>query len=132
MPRRDESDSGREVDGHVDRVTADQPDVRNEAGIDLAMVTMRFRASDPAGLAAVLSQYVVLTRRETGCRNVDFCVSIRDPASYVVLQKWDSPQAQRDHFDSPAMVSMAQSCNGLLAEAPVIELLDPISAHDLH
>ena len=99
--------------------------------IELTIVTMRFRASDAARLAAVLSQYVVVTRGATGCRNIDFCVSVANPNTFVVIQKWDSPNAQRAHFDGDAMVHMAHSCEGLLAEAPQIELLEGISAHDL-
>jgi hypothetical protein len=30
------------------------------------------------------------------------------------------------------MVTMAEGCKGLLASPPQIDLLDPISAHDLH
>jgi quinol monooxygenase YgiN len=48
-----------------------------------------------------------------------------------VVQKWASPADQRAHFDSPAMVEMAQACTGLLRQAPDIDLYDPISAHDL-
>ena len=50
---------------------ADEP----EQQVELAVVTMRFDAADPASLLAVLSKYVVLTRMESGCRNVDLCVS---------------------------------------------------------
>lgn len=101
------------------------------ADVELTIVTMRLRASDSVGLAAVLANYVVLTRRSSGCRNVDFCVSVNDANTFVILQKWDSPTAQQAHFDSPTMVAMAESCRGLLAEAPQIELLEGISAHDL-
>ena len=41
------------------------------------------------------------------------------------------PEHQRDHFDSTHMVEMAKACNGLLADAPDIDLLEGISAHDL-
>ncbi len=112
------------------QTTGDNDDV-TPGDVVLTIVTMRLRASDPVGLAAILSNYVVLTRRTSGCRNVDFCVSVADANTFVVIQKWDSPTAQQAHFDSPAMVSMAESCRGLLAEVPQIELLEGISAHDL-
>jgi quinol monooxygenase YgiN len=101
------------------------------AEIELTMVTMTFDASDVPGLAAVLSKYVVLARGEPGCRNVDLCTSATTPARFVVIQKWASPADQRAHFDSPVMVDMARSCQGLLAGPPVIDLLNPVSAHDL-
>jgi quinol monooxygenase YgiN len=85
----------------------------------------------PAGLAAVLAKYVVLTRMQDGCRNVDLCASVTHPGRYLIVQKWESPGAQRAHFDDPVMVEMAQACNGLLSAAPDIDLWDGASAHDL-
>jgi len=102
-----------------------------EGEISLTMVTMVFDAADPAAVAAVLAKYVVLARHEPGCRNVDLCASALRPGRFVVVQKWSSPQDQRAHFDSAVMVDMARACDGLLRRAPDIDLLDPVSAHDL-
>lgn len=101
--------------------------------IELTIVTMRFEATESTaeGLLSVLSKYVVLTRQEDGCRNVDLCNSVIDPRRLLIVQKWDSPEAQRTHFDSKVMVEMAQACEGLLATKPEIDLLESISAHDL-
>ena len=99
--------------------------------VELTIVTMRFDAADAASLLAVLSKYVVLTRMEPGCRNVDLCSSYTQPGRYLVIQKWDSPDAQRAHFDSAVMVDMARSCSGLLSAPPDIDLWDGPSAHDL-
>jgi quinol monooxygenase YgiN len=99
--------------------------------VELAIVTMRFEAADAGSLLAVLSKYVVLTRMEPGCRNVDLCSSVTRPGRYLLIQKWDSYAAQRAHFDSPLMVEMARSCAGLLTAAPDIDLWDGPSAHDL-
>ncbi|MGD9701695.1 MAG: putative quinol monooxygenase [Acidimicrobiia bacterium] len=101
------------------------------ADLELTIVTMRFDAADPGVLLAILSKYVVLTRMQPGCRNVDLCGSVTTPGRYLVIQKWDSPEAQRAHFDSPVMVEMAQSCRGILAGPPEIDLWDGASAHDL-
>jgi quinol monooxygenase YgiN len=49
----------------------------------------------------------------------------------VVIEKWETPAAQRQHFDSPEMVEMAEACRGLVARRPAVDLLDGISAHDL-
>ncbi len=99
--------------------------------IELTIVTMQFHAADADTLLAVLSKYVVLTRMEAGCRNVDLCASVAQPGRYLVIQKWDSPEAQRAHFDSPGMIDMAKSCTGLLIAPPNIDLWDAPSAHDL-
>ena len=99
--------------------------------VDLAVVTMRFDASDAGGLHGVLSKYVVLTRMVEGCRNVDLCAGVSQPGRMLIVQKWDDADAQRVHFDSALMVEMAASCKGLLASAPDIDLWDGLSAHDL-
>jgi quinol monooxygenase YgiN len=99
--------------------------------IELAIVTMRFDAADADSLMAVLSKYVVVTRMQDGCRNVDLCASVTHPGRYLVIQKWASAGDQRAHFDSDAMVEMARSCNGLLTAPPDIDLWDGASAHDL-
>lgn len=108
-----------------------RPTPPGPAPVELAVVTMRFDAADPAALLAVLSKYVVVTRMEPGCRNVDLCASVTRQGRYLVVQKWESPAAQRAHFDSEAMVQMAQSCRDLLTGPPDIDLWDGISAHDL-
>jgi len=99
--------------------------------IELAIVTMRFDAADAAALLAVLAKYVVLTRMEQGCRNIDLCASVTHPGRYLLIQKWASGEAQRAHFDSAGMVEMATACTGLLAAPPDIDLWDGPSAHDL-
>src|SRR5262245_23595631 len=99
--------------------------------VDLTIVTMRFAASDRARLEAVLARYVVASRGHPGCRNIDLCSSVSQPGRYLVIEKWESPEAQRAHFDSEEMVEMARSCEGILVEPPDIELLAAVSAHDL-
>ena len=101
--------------------------------VELTIVTMAFDGA-PAGverLLGVLSKYVVLSRQHTGCRNIDLCASVTTPNRFLIVQKWDSPEAQQAHFDSTDMVEMAAACRGLLAKPPVIDLLEGISAHDL-
>ena len=92
---------------------------------------MRLDATVPSELLAILSKYVVLTRMQPGCRNVDLCASVTHPGRYLLIQKWDSAEAQRVHFDSPVMVEMARACAGVLTQAPDIDLWDGPSAHDL-
>jgi quinol monooxygenase YgiN len=99
--------------------------------VDLVMVTMAFDATDAERLQSVLARYVVLSRGHQGCRNIDLALSSTHPNRFVVVQKWERPEDQRAHFDSDDMVAMAQGCQGLLAGPPVVDLLDPISAHDL-
>ena len=99
--------------------------------VELAIVTMTFEAADHDGLLAVLSKYVVLSRQQPGCRNIDLCGGLTTPGSYLVIEKWETPAAQRAHFDSAEMVEMAEACRGLLVDKPRIELYEGLSAHDL-
>ena len=100
--------------------------------IDLAIVTMRFDATDGGTLLAILSKYVVLSRMQPGCRNIDLCASVTRPGRFLLIQKWDSPAAQRAPFDSDLMIEMARSCEGILASPPDIDMWDGPSAHDLN
>jgi quinol monooxygenase YgiN len=99
--------------------------------VELTMVTMVFDATDPNAFQSVLAKYVVLSRQQDGCRNIDLAMSATTPGRFVIVQKWDSPDAQQTHFDSQEMVEMAKACNGLLSKPPQIDLLEAISAHDL-
>jgi quinol monooxygenase YgiN len=95
---------------------------------------MVFDASDQAAdrLLAVLSKYVVLSRQQDGCRNIDLCGSVTKPGRYLVVEKWESAEAQRAHFDSAEMVEMAEACRDLLVGRPAIDLFEGLSAHDLN
>ena len=109
----------------------DEPDQDAPDEVDLTIVTMVFDAADADALQAVLSKYVVLSRNHAGCRTIDLCASATTPGQFVVIQKWETPSAQRAHFDSDDMVQMAEACQGLVTSKPAVDLLAPISAHDL-
>lgn len=102
--------------------------------VELSIVTLVFDAADgPASerLVSVLAKYVVLSRQQAGCRNIDLCHSVTTPGRFVLIEKWESPAAQKAHFDSPEMIEMAQACDGLLTSRPDIDLLEGLSAYDL-
>lgn len=101
--------------------------------VEMAVLTAAFvaRPDREGELAAVLARYVVLTRREAACRNVDLLVSATQSGRFLVIEKWDSVPAARAHLDTPLMTDMAAAAVPLLDEKPRIDLLDPISAQDL-
>ncbi len=92
---------------------------------------LQARSGREAELAAILANYVVLTRGVAGCRNVDLVASAGTPGKYLVIEKWDDPDAQRAHLDAQIMVDMATAATPLLAAAPDLDLYEAISAHDL-
>ena len=114
-----------------DSAGEEQTGAEQPSEVDLTIVTLRFDAADDAALLAVLSKYVVLTRMHDGCRNVDLCSSVTVPGRHLLVQKWETPEHQRRHFDSQVMVDMARSCEGLLAAPPEVDLWEATSAHDL-
>jgi quinol monooxygenase YgiN len=116
--------------GEIEQGQIEQGQIE-QSEIELAIVTMRFDAADAGPLMSVLSKYVVLTRMQPGCRNIDLCASVTRPGRYLLIQKWDTPEAQRRHFDSDVMIEMANACTGLLTAPPDIDLWDGPSAHDL-
>ncbi len=87
--------------------------------VELVVVTMEFDALERSDrhdeLRSVLSKYVVLARMEPGCRNVDLISSVTHERRHLVIEKWESPDSQRRHFDSAVMVEMATGCTGLLS-----------------
>jgi quinol monooxygenase YgiN len=101
--------------------------------VRLAVMTATFdaRAGDEEQLAGVLARYVVVARNEDGCRNIDLVVSTTLRGRFTVIAKWGSPEQARAHLDGRAMTDMAREAVPVLAERPVIDLHDPISAHDL-
>ena len=106
---------------------------RTDSDVEIAVLTAVFdaRPGSEDELLGALSRYVVLTRQEARCRNVDLVASVTHGGRFVVIEKWDSAAAVRAHLDSPLMTEMAQSAVTTLASKPAIDLLESISAYDL-
>ena len=101
--------------------------------VEIAVLTATFDAA-PGGeeaLLSALSRYVVMTRREPACRNVDLVASVTQGGRFLVIEKWDSPEAVQAHLDSRLMTDMAREVLPSLAQQPALDLFDSISAHDL-
>jgi quinol monooxygenase YgiN len=101
--------------------------------VEIAVLTALFDARPGAedALAGALARYVVLTRRETSCRNVDLVASTTHEGRFLVIEKWESATAVQTHLDSELMTSMANDVLPTLAVKPEIDLFASISAYDL-
>ncbi|CAB4681865.1 MAG: hypothetical protein F2916_00050 [Actinobacteria bacterium] len=117
--------------GRVMGMSENHPENADSGEVELVIVTMSFDAADMGSLVAVLSKYIVLTRMEQGCRNVDMIVSDTRPNRIMLIEKWESPATQQTHFEGATMVEMAKSCTGILTGAPEIDIWQSMSAHDL-
>ena len=103
------------------------------ADLTLAIVAGVFdaRPGAEAELGAVLAHYVVLSRTSPGCRNIDLVASLTTPGRFLVYEKWESPEHQRDHLTSAVTEEMATAALPLLAGPPDLGLFEAVSAHDL-
>ena len=104
-----------------------------EAEVEISVLTARFdaRPGSEGALLGALSSYVVMTRHEPACRNVDLVASVTRAGRFLVIEKWESPAAVQAHLDSKLMADMAQAAIASIASKPEIDLYDTISAHDL-
>jgi len=101
---------------------------------ELAVLTVRFdpMPGSEEPLMAILAQYVVVTRQVATNRNIDLLASASQPGRLLLVEKWESPAAAREHLDSPEMAAMAAAAVAHLATRPEVDLYDAISAHDLY
>ncbi|HET9772675.1 MAG TPA: antibiotic biosynthesis monooxygenase family protein [Acidimicrobiia bacterium] len=105
----------------------------SEGEINLAIVAGVFdaRPGAEAALGAVLANYVVVSRTSPGCRNIDLVASLTTPGRFLVYEKWESPEHQREHLRSAVTEDLAASALPLLAGPPDLGLFEAVSAHDL-
>ena len=111
--------------------SADSSESAESEEVEPVMVILGFHTEHPEQLMEVLARYVVLSRGQAGCRNIDYVASVTDPGRLVLVEKWDSLETQRAHFDSNEMVDMAREAMPLLDAEPDIDLFEGISMHDL-
>ncbi len=95
-----------------------------------AVVTMVWEQVTDA-LLGHLARYVVLSRADPGCRNIDMCASVTSPGRVTVIEKWANAASQQAHLGGPTLLALATAARDLGAARPVIDLLEGISAHDL-
>jgi quinol monooxygenase YgiN len=103
------------------------------ADVELAVFTAIFdaREGSEGDLLAALARYVVMTRNEPLCRNVDLVASTTHRGRFLVIEKWDNADAVQEHLNSPLMTDMAHEVLPALVAKPSLDLYDTISAHDL-
>jgi quinol monooxygenase YgiN len=127
------SESGQDRPAAGQTVTDPSPGQGAGSDTEIALLTASFDARPGAeeALLAALSRYVVMTRHEPECRNVDLVASVTHPGRFLVVEKWESAVAVQAHLDSTLMTEMAKAALPALAAKPEIDLYDPISAYDL-
>jgi quinol monooxygenase YgiN len=117
----------------IDSPSDAESETESDGPREIALLTATFDAQPGAEepLLAALARYVVMTRREPACRNVDLVASMTRGGRFCVIEKWESADAVQAHLDSRLMSDMAHEVMSTLATKPAIDLFDTISAHDL-
>ena len=77
------------------------------------------------------------TRTTNHCslRHLVLSVQVVGAKALQQINVWTMSEDSRTrlgHFDSALMVEMAESCSGILAHRPDVDLLEGLSAHDLN
>jgi len=78
-----------------------------------------------ARLEAVLAGLVAPSRAEAGCLRYDLHRRVDDPATFVFLEAWESPQAHAAHKETPHFQAARREQEGLVLrrEARILEPL---------
>lgn len=78
-------------------------------------------------LEEILAGALTAVRAEEGCLRYDFYRVRRDDTAFVMVEEWASKDALRAHGSSEAFQALSLRLGEVVAEAPVIRLLDPVA-----
>ena len=70
---------------------------------------------DPANRAAAIEAARVVmtaTRQEEGCLEYTIAADVENPARFVIVEKWASPEALEAHFETPHMAEFQTAMGG--------------------
>lgn len=77
-------------------------------------------------LEEILAGALTSVRAEEGCLRYDFYRVRRDDTAFVMIEEWASKDALRAHGSTEAFQAMSLRLAEVVAEAPVIRLLEPV------
>jgi quinol monooxygenase YgiN len=66
------------------------------------------------------------SRKEKGNRAYDLSRSVKEPAQYLVYERWDNLAALEAHLKSPHFQEAAAALTGVVAGPPEIRILVPV------
>ncbi len=94
----------------------------------VADLTARPGRGDEMAAAVLASGAVGLTRAEAGCVAYDVCRDADAPDRFVAYECWRDLAALDRHLAAPHFAAVGAALEGLLAGAPVVRVLTPVSA----
>ena len=77
-------------------------------------------AGRAAELRALLADRAEAARTEAGCDAYDVAELVDEPATFLVVQAWASPEAMRTHFSSPEHATYQHAVDELLARPSAV------------
>jgi quinol monooxygenase YgiN len=85
-------------------------------------------AGRTAELRQLLSDRAAVARTEPGCAGYEVAEIVDDPATFLVVETWTSPEQMRAHFASDAHASYQHEVDALLARPSQVLVYDIASA----
>ena len=108
-------------------VSSKVPDPRRPFTIIADLAALSGRGGEVA--AAIADSGVVgLTRAEPGCLEYDISRDSETPDRFVAYERWRDVMALRAHLQTPHFAAVGADLGGLLAGAPSVRVLTPVTA----
>jgi quinol monooxygenase YgiN len=89
-----------------------------------ALVQVRPEEVDAA--LPILETAITATHGEAGCISYALHRDVDDPARFVIVEKWASPEALAEHAETPHLKQLFTDLGPLLAAPPTIVRTEPV------
>jgi quinol monooxygenase YgiN len=89
-----------------------------------ALLQVRPEATDSA--LPILETAITATHEEPGCIAYALHRDLEDPARFVIVEKWASPEALAEHGQTPHLKQLFTDLGPLLAAPPAIVRAEPV------
>lgn len=93
---------------------------------NVVVAILQAKPGSEAKLRAAARKAVNATHAEPGNHKYALHVSKRDPARFVIVEKWEDEESLSAHFQTPHMQAFSAAVAELLAAPPTIVITDPI------
>jgi quinol monooxygenase YgiN len=93
-----------------------------------ALVQIRPEEVDAA--LPILETAITATHGEAGCISYALHRDVEDPARFVIVEKWASPEALAEHAETPHLKQLFTDLGPLLTAPPTIVRAEPVPIGD--
>lgn len=85
-----------------------------------ALLELQVKPQDAPTAPALIDNVLIATRAFTGCLGVDVVVDVEDPAHFMVIERWESLDADAAYRAWRATPAGASDLGSILAAAPTL------------